>query len=259
MKKALSVFLALVMCLTLGACGKSKAASECENQINPIRADSIDLKEEPKDTEIALEETLKKYVFELSKEAYTEITYAYNITQQFGADVYKAWFIGATQPAMIQQSGVAFLANDISLSEDEIKGGLGYFQAYIEDKDWDNLSEVEKQNYVDNSDSFLKGVSNSNVLQTAIYTIPFAYIVNGKAEQAQTALDNAKKVMRELSESYSDYEHYPSLKGYYTATVSYFEFCQNPKGTFEMLETTINEYMNDIRDYSSDLDFIFGE
>lgn len=70
-------------------------------------------------------------------------------------------------------------------------------------------------------------------------------------------MESAKTQMRALSEKYSDYEHYPNLKGYYTTTSSYFEFCQNPEGTFEQVQDTINDYRNKARDYKSDLDYIF--
>lgn len=61
-----------------------------------------------------------------------------------------------------------------------------------------------------------------------------------KVEKAQTALDAAKAQMKELSQEYSDYEHYPNLKGYYTTTSAFFDFCNNPFGSFEQLKDTIN-------------------
>ena len=51
----------------------------------------------------------------------------------------------------------------------------------------------------------------------------------GAGKKAQTALNEAKAQMKELSEKYSDYEHYPNLKGYYTTTSSFFDFCNNFK------------------------------
>lgn len=65
--------------------------------------------------------------------------------------------------------------------------------------------------------------------------------------------------MKKMSEKYSDYEHYPSLKKYYTETKSYFDFCKAPTGSFEQVKTTINDYRNDIREYVSDLDYIFED
>ena len=41
---------------------------------------------------------------------------------------------------------------------------------------------------------------------------------------ASINLDNIYTNMKELSEEYSDYEHYPNLKGYYTTTSSFFDF-----------------------------------
>ena len=86
-----------------------------------------------------------------------------------------------------------------------------------------------------------------------------AYEANGKTDEAQKALNEAKAQMKELSEKYSDYEHYPNLKGYYTTTSSFFDFCQNPTGSFEQVKDTINDYKNEARDYISDLDYIFEE
>ena len=65
--------------------------------------------------------------------------------------------------------------------------------------------------------------------------------------------------MKELSESYSDYEHYPALKGYYTTTSSFFDFCQNPTGSFEQLKTTVEDYKTTARDFNADLDYIFED
>ena len=86
-----------------------------------------------------------------------------------------------------------------------------------------------------------------------------AYIMNGNADEAQAALDAAKTQMKELSQEYSDYEHYPNLKGYYTTTSSFFDFCLNPSGSFEQVKDTINDYRNDAREYISDLDYIFED
>ena len=86
-----------------------------------------------------------------------------------------------------------------------------------------------------------------------------AYIENGKVDEVNALLENAKLQMKELSEKYSDYEYYPSLKEYYTTTRSFFDFCQDPTGSFEQIKGTINDYKNDARDYSNDLKYIFEE
>ena len=82
---------------------------------------------------------------------------------------------------------------------------------------------------------------------------------NGDIVKAQTALDTAKEQMKELSEKYSDYEHYPNLKGCYVATNTFFEFCQNPACSLIEFETTLNDYKEETSDYINNLDYIFEE
>ena len=65
--------------------------------------------------------------------------------------------------------------------------------------------------------------------------------------------------MKDMSLQYSDYEHYPNLKGYYTTTNAFFEFCQNPTGSFEQVKDTINKYRNDARSYRNELAYIFED
>lgn len=123
-------------------------------------------------------------------------------------------------------------------------------------KNWDEMSEEDKQAYIDNADSFFR-VMEDSLFSFCVNSVSAAYVVNGKVEEAQTALDAAKAQMKELSQKYSDYEHYPNLKGFYTTTSSFFDFCNNPTGSFEQVKQTINDYKNSARDYISDLDYIF--
>ncbi len=196
-----------------------------------------------------------KKAFETSKAAYDNIQIAYEITEQFGGDIYEAWRLGIYEDDEILDGGVRFLAEELSLSESEIRDGVAYTVASITGSDWDELSESEKNKYTSNADSFFS-IMEDSLFSFCVSSVSGAYIVNGKVEEAQTALDSAKTQMKELSENYSDYEH-PNLKGYYTTTSSYFNFCQNPDGSFEQVKNTINDYRNDARDYISDLDYIF--
>ena len=98
-----------------------------------------------------------------------------------------------------------------------------------------------------------------NLFSFCVMVVSSAYKANGKVDEAQAALDSAKDLMKTMSEKYSDYEHYPQLKEYYTTTKSFFAFCQNPEGSFEQVKTTINDYRNDARNCVSDLDYIFED
>lgn len=186
-------------------------------------------------------------VFDISKEAYEEIKNAYTITDKISGDVYEAWRAGIYDD---DEMSVEFLASETNLSEDELVAG---FNAFMNDSD-----KTEKD--LDFIFSKYDDLDLSLPLwQLCVLIVTNAYEENGMAEEARVALENAKTHMKTLSEKHSDYEHYPSLKGYYTTTNSYFNFCTNPEGSFEQLKTTINDYRNDARDYVADIEFIFEE
>ena len=223
MKKIISLLLALVMCLSLCACGNNN-----------------------------------KKAYEASKVAYDNIDIAYEITEQFGSDIYEAWRLGIYDDDELLDDGIKYLASELSLSEDEIRDGVCYVLAEMTGENWYELSEDYKNTLAENAEyAFI--LMEDNLFSFCVMVVSCAYKANGKVAEAQTALDEAKTQMKELSQEYSDYEHYPNLKGYYTTTSSFFAFCQDPTGSFEQVKDTINEYKNEARDYISDLDYIFED
>ncbi len=223
MKKLIAITLVLTMCIVMTACGNGN-----------------------------------KKAFEVSKVAYENVNTAYKITEQFGTDVYEAWRLGIYEEDEILDDGVSHLALSLSLSEDELNNGVGYIMADVTDKDWFTLSYSEKSELIKEGENIFEMMDN-DLFSLCVVIVTSSYIVNGKIEEAQNALDTAKSQMKELSESYSDYEHYPNLKGFYTTTGSFFDFCQEPTGSFQQLKYTINDYKNEARDYINDLDYIFEE
>lgn len=222
MKRIISLLLVIIMCLSLVACGGSE-----------------------------------KKAFEASKAAYDNIDIAYEITEQFGSDIYEAWRLGIYDDDEILEDGAAHLATKLSLSADEIRAGAVY--AIYKDE-WDTMPDEEKDKLIDNADLFfIHSYNEDELFFFCVMAVSNAYVVNGKVEEAQTALDAAKAQMKELSSEYSDYEHYPNLKGYFTTTSSFFDFCQNPSGSFEQFKETVNDYKKEARDYISDLDYIFDD
>lgn len=223
MKKLTAIILVLAMCVSMTACGGGD-----------------------------------KKAFEASKAAYDNVDIAYEITEQFGSDLYEAWRLGIYDDEEILEDGVAHLATELSLSEDELKDGVGYVMAEMTGEDWSEMSDEDKATITENTD-IIFGMMEDDLFSFCVMVVTGAYTANGKVEEAQNALNAAKAQMKELSENYSDYEHYPNLKGYYTTTSSFFDFCQNPTGSFEQVKDTINDYKNEARDYISDLDYIFEE
>lgn len=223
MKKVLAVFLAFAICISVTACSGGN-----------------------------------KKAFEMSKAAYDNVDVAYEIVEQIGSDIYDAWMLGIYDKDELVENGVEHLASELFLSEDEIRAGVACTFAEIFGMSWDEMSESYKESAIETADAVFE-LFEDEMFTFCVLSVKNAYEINGKLEEAQAALDAAKTNMKELSEKYSDYEHYPNLKGYYTTTSSFFDFCQDPTGSFEQVKDTINDYKNKARDYSSDLDYIFED
>lgn len=182
-----------------------------------------------------------KSVFETASEAYDEISAAYVIVDEYGSDIYNAWMSGIYDD---DEMDIEFLANETGMSESELRAAFNSLYG-------DYSESTVFYLYRTNDDYQMFGLCTSLVNE--------AYKANGKSEEAKKHLDNAKSIMRNMSENYSDYEHYTNLKGFYTKTNAFFDYCESPEGSFEQCKTTINEYRNEIRDFKNDLDYIFEE
>lgn len=196
-----------------------------------------------------------KSAYDISKEAYDKIKIAHDITEAFASDLYEAWRLGIYDDDEVRDGGAKYLAKELSLSEKEIIDGLVY-SYYGNDEDYNNASASEKENIKNKVSVFFTGDS---IFSSCVFAVSGAYKVNGKVKEAQDAIDEAKALMKELSSDYSDYEHYPSLKEFFTNTSAYFDFCQNPDGSFEQVKNTINDYRNKSRELNNDLNFIFED
>lgn len=223
MKKVISLVLVFMFCFSLCACdGKNKKA------------------------------------YELSKQAYENISIAYEITDQYGTDIYEAWMMAIYDADEVMSDGVDYLVTELSLSADELREAVVYTMVDIIGENWETTSDAQKEALKDRADEVF-AVVEDDLFTFCVSVVTNAYKLNGKAEEAENALEEAKAQMKELSVDYSDYEHYPNLKEYYTTTSSFFDFCNNPTGSFEQIKETLNDYKNDARDYISDLDYIFEE
>ena len=236
MKKLLLILLALAMCVSLCACGWIAGTTE----------------------------TPTKTAFDISKEAYDKVLSAYEITELFSSDIYEAWRLGIYEDDSIISQGNKYLAGELNLSEAELDAGLARVVAFLEyDKEWDELTDSEKNNCKNKcfefGDTALYSIMKDELFTMCTMVVAKAYEANGKSEEAEAALNDAKALMKQLSEKHSDYEHYPNLKGFYTTTSSFFNFCKEPSGSFEQVIDTLNDYRKEARDFKSDLDYIFED
>lgn len=251
--KKLSVFLIILLfCLTLVGCGKTTCSiEECKN-------DAI---EDEFYGELYCEEHLEdRKAFDISKKAYDNVIKAYDIAEQYGDDIYDAWYVGIFNEDELYEQGSKLLASELNLTEEDVSQGVAYALIDAFGWNWDEVDPETKKAYmaVEDSGTYFLAVSLLADIKTfCVECVNGAYEVTGKSDEALTALEEAKTLMKELGEKYADYEHYPNLKKIYTETASFLDFCINPTGSFDQLRETLNEYKNNVRDLSNDLEYIF--
>ena len=62
-----------------------------------------------------------------------------------------------------------------------------------------------------------------------------------------------------FADGFAEYEYYPKLKELLTQVSALLDFCNDPVGSFEQVKVTINDYKNDIRDLTNDLNYVFAD
>lgn len=202
-----------------------------------------------------------------SKVAFEKIHEAYTLVETFGSDLYEAWRLGINELDEITgkggyytttydyEAGLAYFCGELDIDESWIAHGIAslyYGEDYETSIDVTDKAAVAKvyKTMMTNADS---------QFSTCVHIVTEAYDVSGKTQEIEELLDEAKVLMKDMSNKHSDYEHYPNLKGYFTNTLAFFDFCQNPIGSFEQVVETINNYRNEAREYYFDLNYIFED
>ena len=226
MKKALSLLLALSMALVLCACGQTEAAKHADETIASIgevtdsslpqiekaeaevaalsekEAESLNNLETLKEARSEYDELLAaeleaeiKRAFTVSKDAYDEITKAYEITDDFGVNVYEVWRQAIYEKNSVLEGGIEYLSEKLSLTKDELYEGAAYAMATGGgSKGWNEIDDTEKDVYravvrSDDSGIFLS-------MTTTTFFFPFALNV----WSAPTSLmENLKRHKRHLT------------------------------------------------------------
>lgn len=223
MKKWSALLLALIMAFSLCSCGKNKEA------------------------------------LKVSEAAYTNISDAYELIEKFSSDVYAAWRAGIyDENELTSGDGVKYLASRLNLTEDELCDGTACLMMKMNGMDWNTLAEEEKD-LTREIARYAFVLYSDDLFSFCVNAVETAYELSGRFDTIQTLLNDGKTQLKTLSEKYSDYEHYSSIKGYYTSVCSFFEFCKETDCNFKQLQDTINDYRSEIRDYKSNLDYIFEE
>ena len=184
--------------------------------------------------------------FNDSKAAFDYVTSAYTATNEFSKDIYEAWRLGVnSRKDYDNNSEFDEFADEMHIEQEYIEQAVAnlLFKETFEYGDWEKLP------YMFNGSYFSAWVS----------AISEAYKCSGKADEIRDELTAAKDLMKQLGDEYSDYEHYPSLKKFFTNTIAFFDFCCNPEGSFEQVVSTFNEYRNNAREYFFDINYVFGD
>ncbi len=163
------------MALVLCACGQTEAAKHADETIAAIgqvtesslrqiekaeaevaalskkEAESLNNLETLKEARSAYNELLEaesKRAFTVSKDAYDEITKAYEITDDFGVNVYEVWRQAIYEKNSVLEGGIEYLSEKLSLTKDELYEGAAYAMATGGgSKDWNEIDDTEKDVY----------------------------------------------------------------------------------------------------------------
>lgn len=188
--------------------------------------------------------TANRVAYKKGKEAFNHVTTAHQMVTEFSEDLYEAWRLGVNEQNKYDDDFYGFAA--------EMKIDTKYIEQAVA-----NLSGVEEfEEYLWTA---LYILYNKSYFSAWVSVISEAYECSGDADMIRNELNDAKDLMKKLGSNYSDYEHYPSLKKYFTNTIAFFDFCCNPEGSFEQVVETINTYRNNAREYFFDLNYVFGD
>ena len=283
MKRILSLLLALALCLPLCACGKTEATKAAENaiaSIGEVSLDSFDAitqaqklydlltddeKSKVKNREV-LVDALDAYSnavytqnIEELKGVYAALKDAYTIVDHYGADIYTAWQKGIYQKDKFQganlNSATQYLASQLCLDYDEVLDGECYaWTVLLFGQEWEEKSEEEMQKDRDTMATGSLFYMCNDKKVACIITVIGAYRMDGDVDRVNEALGKYDALDSSLRKSESLSKEMETMDKLYTTLKSFFNFCQNPKGSFNEAGDTISQYRNQIQECVSSLD-----
>lgn len=204
-----------------------------------------------------------KKAIEMTKEICANIETAYNICATMGSDIISAWYMGIYNDDDLMNDGVGSLDIETSLTEEEIIYSVYYFTCTI------FFATEWTEEYANDMGNFGRDVANSmftladgemlEMFDFAVKIVEDAYMLNGKIEEAEAALNNAKQLIKELGDQYPNFEYYSVVKDYYLTTNSFLNYCKDINGTYDQAQNTINDYKNKAREHINALSFILED
>lgn len=185
----------------------------------------------------------KEVEFAAAKDAYKYLVESHEMCVEVMDSIYGAWYFSiyeADDYYMLSSCLRAF-CSEANLSQDDTLKAIDM---------------VLESTGITNIDDGLRCAA-LQVPSYAVAIVVKVYTNNGVYAQINSNLSNAQTALKTVTNKYSDYTGYPTLKSYYSEVYSYYEFCESPSGSFSQLKTTINTYETNLRNYKNDLSFIF--
>lgn len=229
MKKIIAILLAAIMCFSLVSCGNKRA-------------------------------------FELTQNAFFEISKSVDILKQISNDIISAWTIGIYDESTLKHYGDGFdwLCENVSLSKDDMLDGLAYYKSLdIQPEYVEILCDPELGLYNDYYEYYKEAVRKfydayfygsyeetgilnvyDKVFSGCVMLVVYSYEANGKLSEIEQSLTSAEAKIKDLSNKHSNYEHYENIKEYYSTARTMYNFCKLPTGTLEQAKSNINDYKN---------------
>lgn len=234
MKRAISILLILVMTMSLCACGNKKEAEAQQK----------------------------------AKEAYDYLVEAYAKTDEIGSAIYGVWALNVGSSAKIKADSLGTLVPATKLSRKELKMGIVCATGEVADKsktkeDILNIfrnSTEEEINQIDtlkDEDLGALFVVASDMPQFCVLCVQDAYYLNGGMDAAQTALESAKEVIKEIEATNTEPKGLDALKNIYVATSAYMDFCIDTKGSVLQASDTINGFRTTVKTAMSELELVY--
>ena len=72
----------------------------------------------------------------------------------------------------------------------------------------------------------------------------------------KTNIDDAKECIQKIS---SDFDGYKDLKGFYSTASSFYDWLDEPTGTYENSVEMVADYQKELKKYKNDLEFDYGK
>lgn len=121
-------------------------------------------------------------------------------------------------------------------------------------QEWEEKSEEEMQKDRDTMATGSLFYMCNDKKVACIITVIGAYRMNGDVDRVNEALGKYDALDSSLRKSESLSKEMETMDKLYTTLKSFFNFCQNPKGSFNEAGDTISQYRNQIQECVSSLD-----